>query len=70
MSAVDDAAAASAALAAAVAAPAKVSGDAGSVESHKLTDLIEADRYAAGKVAASKPNRGLRFSKLTFPGAV
>jgi len=65
-----DAAAASAALAAAVSAPAKVSGDAGSVESHSLADLIQADQYAAGKVAASKPNRGLRFSTLLPPGAV
>lgn len=29
--------------------PAKASGDAGSVEQHKLTDQIEADRYLASR---------------------
>lgn len=48
--------------------PLKVSGDAGSVEQHKITDLIEADRYLATKEAAGKPNRGIRFSKLVPPG--
>jgi hypothetical protein len=51
------------------ASPAKVSGDAGSVEQHSLADQIEADRYLASKQAAKKKNRGLRFSKLAPPGA-
>lgn len=51
------------------AGPAKVSGDAGSVEQHKLAEQIEADRYLASKKAAKKPNRGLRFTKLVPPGA-
>jgi hypothetical protein len=51
------------------ASPAKVSGDAGSVEQHSLADQIEADRYLASKQAAKKKNRGLRFNKLAPPGA-
>ena len=49
--------------------PARVTGDAGSVEQHSLKDQIEADRYLASKEAAKKKNRGLRFSKLVPPGA-
>ena len=49
--------------------PAKVEGDAGSVEQHSLRDQIDADRYLASKEAARKRNRGLRFSKLVPPGA-
>lgn len=49
--------------------PAKVSGDAGSVEQHPLTEQIEADRYLASKEAAKKPQRGLRFNKIVPPGA-
>ena len=50
-------------------APAKVSGDAGSVEQHPLPDQIEADRYLAAKEAIKKRNRGLRLNKLVPPGA-
>jgi hypothetical protein len=49
--------------------PAKASGDAGSVEQHKLTDQIEADRYLRSKAAAQSKKRGLRFNKLVPPGA-
>ena len=49
--------------------PAKVAGDAGSVEQHKLTDQIEADRYLRSKEAAKSKSRGLRFNKLIPPGA-
>ena len=48
--------------------PAKASGDAGSVEQHKLTDQIAADRYLASKDAAKLKKRGLRFNKLVPPG--
>jgi hypothetical protein len=48
--------------------PAKASGDAGSVEQHKLTEQIEADRYLASKEAAKSKQRGLRFNKLVPPG--
>jgi len=49
--------------------PAKVAGDAGSVEQHSLSDQIEADRYLASKQAAKTKRRGLRFNKLIPPGA-
>lgn len=49
--------------------PAKASGDAGSVEQHRLTEQIEADRYLASKEAAKSKQRGLRFNKLVPPGA-
>ncbi|HAN99111.1 MAG TPA: hypothetical protein DCQ98_17515 [Planctomycetaceae bacterium] len=48
--------------------PAKVSGDAGSVEQHPLPDQIEADKYLAAKQAARSKSRGLRFNKLVPPG--
>ena len=50
--------------------PAKAAGDAGSVEQHKLTDQIEADRYLASKDAAKSKSRGLVFNKLIPPGAI
>lgn len=49
--------------------PAKASGDAGSIEQHKLTDQIEADRYLASKEAAKSKRRGLVFNKIVPPGA-
>ncbi|MGE3807694.1 MAG: hypothetical protein AB7K24_23780 [Gemmataceae bacterium] len=49
--------------------PSKASGDAGSVEQHKLSEQIEADKYLASKEATKKKTRGLRFSKITPPGA-
>ena len=49
--------------------PAKASGDAGSVEQHKLTDQIAADRHLASKKAAGSKRRGLVFDKLSPPGA-
>ena len=48
--------------------PARASGDAGSVEQHKLSDQIEADKYLAAKDAAKSKSRGLRFNKLVPPG--
>ena len=49
--------------------PAKAAGDAGSVEQHKLTDQIEADKYLASKQAARSKSRGLVINKLVPPGA-
>jgi hypothetical protein len=49
--------------------PAKAAGDAGSVEQHKLTDQIEADRYLASKQAAQSKSRGVGLNKLVPPGA-
>ncbi|MEZ6099989.1 MAG: hypothetical protein R3E01_13555 [Pirellulaceae bacterium] len=48
--------------------PAKAAGDAGSVEQHKLTDQIEADRYLASKEATRSKRRGLVLNKLIPPG--
>jgi hypothetical protein len=50
-------------------APAKASGDAGSVEQHKLSDQIAADRYLASKQATKSKSLGLRITKLVPPGA-
>ncbi len=49
--------------------PAKVTGDAGSVEQHSLAEQIDADKYLASKEAAKSKRRGLRFNKLVPPGA-
>ncbi len=73
MSQADDTAAALAATAAlteALAGPAEVSGDAGTVRQQPLQDLIALDKYLTGKAAARNPRRGLRFTKLIPPGAV
>ena len=50
------------------AGPARVSGDAGSVEQHSLSDQIAADRYLASKDAAKKSSRGLRLNKFIPSG--
>ena len=50
--------------------PQEMEGDEGRVHQHSLPDQIEADRYLAGENAASKPARGLRFTKISPPGAV
>ena len=49
-------------------APAKATGDSGSVEQHPLKDQIEADRYLASKKAAKAKRAGIRFAKLVPPG--
>jgi len=49
--------------------PAKVAGDAGSVEQHSLPDQIAADRHLAAKEAVRSKRRGLKFNKLLPPGA-
>ncbi len=48
--------------------PAKASGDAGSVEQHKLSDQIAADKHLAAKDAVKKKHRGLRFNRFVPPG--
>jgi len=68
MSAIDDAAAADAALVSALGGPQRVTGDAGSVEQFKLADLIAAHKYLASIAASTTRNRGLRFNKLTPDG--
>jgi len=49
--------------------PAKASGDAGSMEQHKLPDQIAADKYLASKAAARSKRRGLVLNKFVPPGA-
>jgi len=49
-------------------APAKATGDSGSVEQHPLRDLIEADRYLNSKKAAKRKGLGIKVSKLVPPG--
>lgn len=51
--------------------PAKVSGDAGSVEQHRLSDQIEADKYVASKAASIKRGTiGIKLVKLIPCGTV
>jgi hypothetical protein len=50
--------------------PAKVSGDAGSVEQQNLKDLIEADKYIAQKAAGRGRGLGIKLRQLVPPGAV
>ena len=57
-------------IAANAAKPAKVTGDAGSVELPRISDLIAAEKYSRAKAAANSPRGGLRFVKLQPPGAV
>jgi hypothetical protein len=49
--------------------PAKASGDAGSVEQHKLSEQIAADKHLASKAAVKSKRRGLVFNKIVPPGA-
>lgn len=51
------------------AGPAKAAGDSGSMEQHKLTEQIEADRYLASKAAMRSKGLGIKLTKLIPPGA-
>lgn len=51
------------------AGPAKASGDAGSMEQHKLPDQIAADKYLASKDATTGRRFPLRFARVRPPGA-
>jgi hypothetical protein len=48
--------------------PAKAAGDSGSMEQHRISEVIEADRYLESKQATTSKNRGLRFNRLVPPG--
>ena len=51
--------------------PRRAAGDAGSVDQHSLKDQIEADKYLAGKEAASKnPAKAFTRVKIVPPGSV
>jgi hypothetical protein len=49
--------------------PAKAAGDSGSMEQHKLSEQIAADRYLASKQAAKSKRLGLRITKIVPPGS-
>ncbi len=49
--------------------PAKAAVDGNSVEQHKLTDQIAADRYLTSKESTNSKKRGLRFNKFVPPSA-
>jgi len=49
--------------------PAKVSSDGVSVEQHPLSEQIAADKYLASKNATQRKGLGIKFSKLSPPGA-
>ena len=50
--------------------PSAVTSDGISVTARPVADLIAADQYLAGKVAAKQRRRGITFTKLVTPGAV
>jgi len=52
----------------AAASPKRARGDQGEVESHPLSEQVEADRYLNSKKAMKK-GLGVRFTKLSPPGA-
>jgi len=50
-------------------APKKTTGDDGSIEERPIGEVIEADRYTAGKQATSSgPPYGMRIGRLKKPG--
>ena len=50
--------------------PKRASGDSGSVEQHPLRDLVDADKYLAGKTAlAENPAKGFARVKIVPPGS-
>ena len=49
--------------------PAEARGDSSSVKQHSLKDQIEADRFLASKQAVKSKQRGIRFTKISPPGA-
>lgn len=50
--------------------PAKASGDSGSVEQHKLTDQIAADKYLESKKASRSKGLGIKLAKISPGGTV
>jgi len=49
--------------------PKRVENDATSAEQHSLKEQIAADKHLASQAAASHRFRGLRFNKISPPGA-
>ena len=50
--------------------PAKASGDSGSVEQHKLSEQIAADKYLASKKASRAKGLGIKLAKISPGGTV
>ena len=50
--------------------PAKASGDSGSVEQHKLSEQIAADKYLESKKASRAKGMGIKLAKLSPGGTV
>lgn len=48
--------------------PKKVAGDAGSVEQHSISELIEADKYLASKEVAKSRGLGIKLTKIVPDG--
>lgn len=57
-------------VATAIVNPKSATADGVSVQSHSLPELIAAENHLAKKSAASKPGRGMRFSKLIPSGTI
>jgi len=70
MSTCDDSDAAKQALADALAGPAEVTTDAGTVKQQALADLLELARASAAGCAATKPALGMQLRRIAPPGAV
>ncbi len=49
--------------------PRSVQTDAGSVTERPIGELVQGVRHVKSQRAASRPHRGLRFTKLRPPGA-
>ena len=50
--------------------PAKASGDSSSVEQHKLSEQIAADKYLESKKASRSKGLGIKLAKLSPGGTV
>ena len=50
--------------------PAKASGDSGSVEQHKLSEQIAADKYLESKNASRAKGLGVKLAKISPGGTV
>jgi hypothetical protein len=52
------------------AGPRKASGDSGSVEQHKLSEQIAADKYLESKKASRAKGLGVKLAKISPGGTV
>jgi hypothetical protein len=50
--------------------PAKASGDSGSVEQHKLSEQIAADKYLESKKASRAKGLGIKLAKISPGGTI